>query len=161
MKSEFIVQPRRSIGPISIGMNRASVRDVLGMPSYVEAAYVRWGIQFRDKDCYFDSAFQIRYDQSGRVEDIQASSDDALVVSFDGCDVHRSEVEEVVSVVSRHSDFDRTEREFPHTYWFPKLGLALWRQKPDSRHFDTINITGPDEKEEGEPGATDNPDDAQ
>ncbi len=147
MRPQFEVIPGKSLGPISLAMTRDAVRAVLGTPSYVEAAYERWGISFPDKDCYSDAALQIRYSASGRVEDIQASSHDDFVVLFDGCDVHASTVEKIAAVVSCRGSLDRTTREFPHTYWYPSLGIALWRERSDSDRFDTINLTLPEKKE--------------
>ena len=54
--TDFRVIPHEAIGPARLGMTREEIRAVLGVPSYVEAAYVKWNISFPDKDCFFNNA---------------------------------------------------------------------------------------------------------
>ena len=88
---QFNVIPHRSIGPIKLGMTRQQVRELLGEPSAVQVAHEKWGIQFPDKDYFFNNAFQVSYDADLHAELIEAAADPAYRVTFDGIPVHDSE----------------------------------------------------------------------
>ena len=154
MKTEFPVVPPHSIGDLRLGMSRDEVHALLGAPEHVERAYERWGLQFPEKDSYFESCLQIRYDKEMRVEDIQASASDRFVVTFASVPVHSSTVEEISEVIDDRSPLDEGGREFPWTYSFPEIGVSLWRQHLDKNHFDTINLRKPWKR--SEPGARPN-----
>ena len=143
MKVEYHVVPLVGIGPIRFGMSRSEVRATFGTPEYVEHAHERFGIHFPEKDCFFESCPQVRYDEKEEVEDIQFSGHPAFTVLFDSVPVHDSKVEAVAHAVSERAELDRRDSEFPYTYSFPRIGLSLWRESLDKTRFDTINLVLP------------------
>ena len=138
---EFNVIPHRSIGPIELGMPRQQIRALLGEPSAVQVAHEKWGIQFPDKDSFYNNAFQVSYDSDLNADFIEASADSAFRVTFDGIPVHDSEPSLVVNAISKHASVDREEREYPLNMWFPDLHLNLYREHSEHDKFDTIGIS--------------------
>lgn len=147
MKPEYAVNPGRSIGPILLGMPRAEVRAILGEPDYVEAAHERWGIEFPDKDCFFESCIQVRY-LDDMVDDIQLSRHSDFICTLSGIPVHDSTVEEIARVAEGISPRDQEEKEFPFIYSYPRIGLSFWREDTDKPHFDTVNLTKPNSEQD-------------
>ena len=88
---EYKVIPHKSIGPVQLGMSRNEVREILGEPSYIEDAHVKWEINFPDKDCFFNNAFQISYDANLKAEFIEISAEPDYTVTFDGISVHSAQ----------------------------------------------------------------------
>ena len=84
---EFQVIPHRSIGPIQLGMGRDEVRRILGEPSSIEAANEKWGIQWPDRDFFFNNGFQVTYDSELKAVHIEAAAESAYIVTFDGIHV--------------------------------------------------------------------------
>ena len=152
----YEVVPGLAIGPIALGMSRDEVRSKLGTPSYIEAAYRSWDIDFPDKDCFSQNCVQVRYDSYGKVEDIQVSAHESFLVTFDGVPVHDSSVETIAEAIGKKARLDMDEGEYPSVYFYPELGLSLWRESRDKVQFDTINIRKPEPKKKGEPDGTDN-----
>ncbi len=146
--NEYLVEPTIGIGPVRFGMGREEVRELLGSPNYVEAAHEKWGIQFPAKDCFFDSCIQIRYDLDEKVEDIQYSAHPSFSVVFDSIPVHDSDVDTIAKAIERSAKLNRGEREFPHVYSFPDIGLSLWREHLGKSKFDTINLRRPESESE-------------
>lgn len=143
MTRVFEVVPKVRLGPLRLGMTREDVRAILGVPEYSEAAYEQHGISFRDKDCYFDSCIQIRYDESHRVEDIQASAHPSFTVRIAGVSVLEVPPPDAASPFEALGPLNREDREFPSVYAFPSIGISFWRAVESSPVFDTINVTHP------------------
>jgi hypothetical protein len=136
----FDVIPHKSIGPIELGMTRQRIRELLGEPSAVQAAHEKWGIQFPDKDYFYNNAFQVSYDADLIADFIEAAADSAYSVTFDGIPVHDSEPTVVVDAISKHASVDQNEREYPLNLWFPDINLNLYREHSELDKFDTIGI---------------------
>jgi hypothetical protein len=132
---EFKVIPHESIGPARLGMTRDEIRGVLGTPSCVEDAHVKWDIQWPDKDYFFNNAFQVSYDADLKAEFIEVSSEPDFTVTFDGVPVHESRPEEVLAALGRHAEVDVTDSEYPLNQFFPKLDVALYREHSEQDHF--------------------------
>ena len=140
---EFNVIPHKSIGPIELGMTRKRIRELLGEPSAVQSAHEKWGIQFPDKDYFYNNAFQVSYDANLNADLIEAAADSAYNVTFDGIPVHDSEPSLVVDAISKHATVDQNEREYPLNLWFPDIRLNLYREHSEHDKFDTIGISRP------------------
>ncbi|MCA9030342.1 MAG: hypothetical protein KDA66_06000 [Planctomycetaceae bacterium] len=138
---QFNVIPRKSIGPVELGMTRQQIRGLLGEPSAVQVAYEKWGIEFPDKDFFYNNAFQVSYDSGLHADFIEAAADPAYRVTFDGIPVHDSEPSLLVDAISKHASIDREEREYPLNLWFPDIGLNLYREHSEFDKFETIGIS--------------------
>ena len=155
---EFNVIPHEAIGPARLGMARDEVREVLGTPSHVENAHVWYDIPFPDKDCFFRNAFQVHYDADLKAEFIEASAEDAFVVTFDGVPVHESDPEDVLSAIKKHAEPDLTDPEYPLNQFFPALDLSLYREHSEEDRFDAIGISTRDYRKDGRGQPADSPD---
>ena len=138
---EFKVIPYKAIGPAKLGMTRAEIRKVLGEPSSVEEAHVKWGIEFPDKDYFFKNAFQVSYDANLKAEFIEISGEDGYIVTFDGIPVHSSPPEEVLAAIRKHAQPDESDSEYPTNQFFPDLDLSLYREHSNEDRFDAIGIS--------------------
>jgi len=143
---EFKVIPHSSIGPIRLGMVRDEVRRILGEPSSVEAAHVKWDVHWPDRDFFFNNAFQVTYDSTLKAARIEASGDSSYTVTFDGVSVHDASPQEVIEAIGRHAAVDDQHREYPTNLWFPALDVNLYREHSDVDKFDTIGISVPKPK---------------
>lgn len=140
---EFKVIPRSSIGPIQLGMARDEVRRILGEPSSVEVAHEKWGIQWPDRDFFYNNGFQVTYDSELKAVRIEAAADSAYTVTFDGIRVHEAEPQDIIDATLKHGDVDTQHREYPTNLWFPDLALNLYREHREEDKFDTIGISLP------------------
>ncbi|MBN2587390.1 MAG: hypothetical protein JXA64_07405 [Candidatus Fermentibacteraceae bacterium] len=138
---EFKVRPHESIGPARLGMTREDIRAALGIPSHIEAAHVKWGIRFPDKDCFYDNAFQVSYGGRMKAEFIEVSSRPDYTVTFDGVPVHGSPPETVVAAIRKHAEPDKADPEYPMNIFFPRLDLSLYREHSEEGRFDAISIS--------------------
>jgi hypothetical protein len=143
---EFKVIPHQSIGPAWLGMTRDEIRGVLGTPSCVEEAHVKWDIQFSNKDCFFNNTSQVSYDTDLKAEFIEASSEPDFTVTFDNVPVHESPPEKVLMAIGKHAEPDVTDSEYPVNQFFPDLGLSLYREQSEEGHFDAIGISTRDDR---------------
>lgn len=141
---EFKVIPLSSIGPITLGMTRDEVRQILGQPSSVEAAHEKWGIQWPDRDFFFNNGFQVTYDSEFKAVHIEACAESDYIVTFDGIPVHEAPPQEVIDAIGKHAEVDDQHREYPTNLWFPDLHLNLFREHGDEDKFDTIGISLPE-----------------
>ena len=128
---EFEIRPHRGFGPVLLGMHRDEVRSVLGRPTHVQEAHEKWGIQFPDRDDFFDSALQVRYDSDLRVEFIEAAPSAHFSATYQALDVHRTGAERVLKHVEKDAQPDRDDPEFPCNPIFPALDLTVYRGSED------------------------------
>jgi hypothetical protein len=127
-------------------MVREEVREILGEPSSVEDAHVKWDIHWPDRDFFFNNAFQVTYGSGLKAVHIEVSADSSYKVTFDGVPVHDSPPQEVMEVIEKHAAVDDKHREYPTNLWFPTLDLNLYREHSDEDKFDTIGISIPKPK---------------
>ena len=149
---EYAVLAPGAIGNLTLGMSRDEVRRLLGEPGYTEAAHEKWGLSFPEKDCFFKSCLQVRYDAELRSEDIQFSASHHFVVTFDSVPVLESTAAEIARVIETQCPVDRRGKAFPVIYSYPELGVSLWREGKDDEYFVTINLTEPWPRTDGSPG---------
>jgi hypothetical protein len=140
---EFKVIPHSSIGPIQLGMVRDEVRQILGEPSSVEVAHVKWDIPWPDRDFFFNNAFQVTYDSTLKAVHIEASADSSYTITFDGVSVHDASPQEVIEAIRKYAAVDDQHREYPKNLRFPALDVNLYREHSDVDKFDTIGINVP------------------
>lgn len=140
MRREFSIIPKKSIGPVLLGMERGEVITILGQPEYSEEAHEKWGIRFPRKDCFFESCLQIRYSEEEKVCDIQASKSSDFIATLEGISVHDSTVSEIASVTEKLGPLNKDIKEYPYIFSYPQLGVSYWRADKDQRYFDTINL---------------------
>jgi hypothetical protein len=95
------------------------------------------------------SAFQIEYDQNGRVVFIQLARRDDWTVLLEGFDVFRTSAEEVVRRIGAIVPYNpsHNRREPGYSFTFPSIGLSFWRQvlpespdDEDGRYFDAAAV---------------------
>ena len=102
----YQVIPHNSIGPVRLGMSRDEIRSLMGKPSAVQEAHERWGIEFPDMDMFIDNAFQVEYDEAMNAVFIEVSKHDSYRIEFDGLDVHRDSLNDVICSLRRLDEPD-------------------------------------------------------
>ncbi len=119
---QFEIKPLEGIGPIQFGQTRDAVQ--VAMAELGETEIQRLG---KSRESFFGAAFQVHYDESGKVEFIETASSTAFEVLFNGKVLHEMEADEAVEFVSQYADVDTEESEIPNGYQFPSIELSLWR----------------------------------
>jgi len=139
--TEFEIRPLVGIGPILFGMMRqevdAAMRDLGGGEPHPKCPAC---------NTFFNSSFQVHYDDKNRVEFIETAAHEAFRVLLAGRVLHEMLAEDAAAAASGTSQ-GRWE-EARHTYIVPSSELALWRAvtpeaNPDSddqrgRRFDVV-----------------------
>jgi len=133
-------------------MCRDEVRQILGQPSSAEAAHEQWGIQWPDRDFFFNNGFQVTYDSEFKAVHIEACGEPDYTVTFDGIPVRDSPPQEVIDAIQKHAEVDDQYSEHPTCLWFPEIRLNLYREHSDEDKFDTIGISPPESKGDGAAG---------
>ncbi|MEZ4839543.1 hypothetical protein [Flavobacterium sp.] len=122
---------------IHFGMDRETVRSILGTPFHTEEASV---FEFDDikidnpaKDTYFENEFQIHYDANLQVEYLEFHGNEAehLNVFLDDVNVFKTPVPELIEKVKSayQTDYDHSNEELPYSFIFKQLDLSFWRQE--------------------------------
>lgn len=135
----YKIIPHKGVGSIDLGMTRSEVHSILGVPQS----------SFGIREIFLDG-FAVDYDENGCVEFIELSKSHEFCATFDGVCLHETLADEVVALVSKYADDDKTDPEIGYSYTFPKLQLSLWRgtlpdegqdaNDPDGRYFETVAI---------------------
>jgi hypothetical protein len=138
----FTMQPLVGVGPINFGMTRSEVRGTLanlGQPKAV--------LRSPNTDCFFQNAFQVSYDDDGRVEFIETAASSEFRVILHGHSLHEIPATDAIRLVSQFAECDRNDPEKGYSYIFPALQLSLWRpvlpSDPDDsegRHFLAVGL---------------------
>ena len=138
----FTMQPLVGIGPIKFGMTRSEVQDILADLGQPKAR-----LRPPNTDCFFRSAFQVSYDENGRVEFIETAASNDFRVLFHSFSLHGMTAEDAVRLVAQFAEYDRDHPERGYSYIFPALQLSLWRpvlpSGPDDiqgRHFEAVGL---------------------
>lgn len=146
---QFEIKPHVGIGPIEFGQTRDAVQTA--MAQLGEAKLKR---SDDSREGYFNGAFQVNYDDSGKVEFIETASSRDFEVLFHGEALHDMEADAAVEFVSQFADFDAEEEEIPYSYQFPAIDLSLWRgtlpldendedydeEDEDGRYFEAVGL---------------------
>jgi hypothetical protein len=132
----FTIQPHQGAFPLTLGMSRPEVHELLGKPGSVS----------RNIEWFFENGLQIEYKQ-GRTVFIQVSRGCGLTARYKGVDLLKLPATKAVALVSKEADYDGEHWELGYTYRFPKLALTLWRpvmpsnsKDPNGRYFDTVAV---------------------
>ena len=137
MLKKIKIVPHSGVNEIHFGMDRESVRSILGTPFNSEEASV---FEFDDikinnpaKDNYFENELQICYDTNLQVEYIECYGNETeyLEVFLDDTNIFRTSVPELPEIVKSgyQADYDDTNEELPYSYIFRQLDLSFWRQE--------------------------------
>lgn len=146
MMDDLIIEPKRGIGLLSLGMTVDEVEECINAYSnkYLKEYHIH---------DYFRYAFRVDYSTDGKVSFIEILSDlkNEFNCLFNGIDVFNTKAEELVSSIDQISPYDRNHRELGFTYAFPELGLSLWRSrifKDEDRNQDWYKEMCPENQED-------------
>lgn len=128
-----------------LGSTRAESRTAMGLQPHT---FRKFRSDAFDTDAYYQSSFQVYFDSAERVEYIELSrGQSSFGARYKGVDVFASRTDDVIALITRDAVVDESNPEFPYSYVFPSLELALWRSSlPDApddvsgHYFDTIGI---------------------
>lgn len=134
----FEIKPLVGIGPVRLGMTREESRRAMGR---TPDSFQKSPTDPPTTDAYFESAFQVFFDEHDRVEYIELSGPAApFAALYRGKDVHRASGKDVVALVSKDGAYDPDDPELGSAYLFPSLELSLWRPEADEPFFATVGI---------------------
>jgi hypothetical protein len=135
----FDIVPHRGIGPITFGMTRDEVRDILGPPEHTQ-----------DERDWFLKGFGVDFDDTAVVEFIELANSPEFVGLYRGKSLHEMDADDAVAFVALDSPFDQDLPDLGHSYVFPELQLSLWRptvpapgqspDDPDGRRFHAVGV---------------------
>ncbi|MED1781989.1 hypothetical protein P4V43_09190 [Brevibacillus fortis] len=121
----IIVEPRKGIGQITLGMTREEVRK------YAEANGLRLFNPRKDSTAVQSVGdFKVEYDSKDRVIFIELSSfkgDHDITCLLMDINVFETKAEDLVERIDKISPYDRNDWELGYSYTFHELGLAFWR----------------------------------
>jgi hypothetical protein len=133
----YPVLPLIGIGPVRLEMTREDARRAMGRPPDP----VQKSADGALTDAYFDSAFQVFFDNRDRVEYIEVSGPGQDVAAlYLGMDVHRTGAADLVKRIVKDAPYDPDDPELGWSYLFPSLELSLWRPTAEEPFFATIGI---------------------
>ncbi|MDN4600737.1 hypothetical protein P5G61_05830 [Paenibacillus sp. F6_3S_P_1C] len=118
---ELIIEPGIGIGKLKLGMNKSEVDEVI---QYYVNEYEKGTSYFN----FFENAFKVEYDSSGKVKFIEIVSE---FKNFFNCtchnlDVFNTKANELVQNLNRISEYEE-ETNGETQYIFTNIGLSLWR----------------------------------
>jgi hypothetical protein len=134
----YAVLPLIGIGPVRLKMTREESRRAMGRPpDPVQKSSADGALT----DAYFDSAFQVFFDDRDLVEYIEVSGPGPDIAAlYLGKDAHRTEAAELVKRIVANAPYDPDDPELGWSYLFPSLELSLWRPTAEEPYFATIGI---------------------
>lgn len=144
--TSFDVTPLVGIGPVSLGMDRQRVRQVMGGPF---SSFGKTQADAPLTDAFLESAFQVFYDGADRAEFIELSRGGPFAAIYKGVSVFETSAEELVTIVSQDADLDRNRPEQGYSFIFPRLELSLWRQSLPGTEDDADEEVYEDDEEPG------------
>jgi hypothetical protein len=118
---QFDIEPHRGIGPVSFGMSREEVAATLermggGQPEGKSSS----------TDCYFRNAFQVSFDEAGKADFMEVSTNVEHVFAFRGLDVFDVPGSELLNFLQEFDQPDPELSQSGYSYTFPGLILTLW-----------------------------------
>lgn len=117
----FAIEPHRGIGPVSFGMDRASVARAMA-----ECGGGRPVGRNAKTDCFLENAFQVSFGDDEKADFIEVCSSIAADVRFDGRDVFDLHADELLGLIRAHESEDPELSEPDDSYTFSGLILTLW-----------------------------------
>ena len=140
----YEVIPHVGVGPVRLNMPRAQCRAAMVEPPRVFRKTLDSAVT---TDAWHRSSFQVFYDAAERVEYIELSKAPDVEPTVDGVAVLRVSAEEAVEHIGRIAAFDGSDPEWPYSYVFQGLDLALWRptlpedaDDAEGRTFSTVGV---------------------
>lgn len=117
----LIIEPG-AIGTIKLGMTKIEV----------EACYQEYITKYQKEyhtTNYIKNAFRVNFDANERVDFIEISSSlkDDFNCLFKNIDVFNTKADDLVNLIDKFAAYDRNHKELGYTYFFPAIGLSLWR----------------------------------
>jgi hypothetical protein len=118
---QFVIEPRRGIGPIAFGMGREEVAAAIskiGGGSPVSRS--------KETDCFFHNAFQVSFGDAGRADFIELASALSAEVVLADYDVFDIPADELLALIQEYDEPDPELSRPPDSYVFSELILTLW-----------------------------------
>ena len=128
----YKIKPGISIGPIQIGMGANEVMELWGKPQSIHGN--RW--------MYHDGFF-IDYGEYNKVEFIEIGKSNKYSIVLDGHDLHKTNANKAIEIVSKFDDYDRNESDLGFGYVFKKIQISLWRGSIEMEFFEAIGQAAP------------------
>jgi len=140
----FEVVPLKGVGPVLLKMGREESRAAMGIQpetfrKTVDSAMLT--------DSYYDSAFQVFFDDRDEVEYIELSSGGPISAIYKGISLFEIAAADLVEFLANDAPYDRNDPELGYSYIFPNLELSLWRpvlpendEDEEGQYFSTVGI---------------------
>ncbi|WP_034328788.1 hypothetical protein [Alkaliphilus transvaalensis] len=121
---DLIIEPKLGIGKITLGMSMKEVEACI-------AYYSKKHLGVDDDKNAIASSLQVAYDPEGKVNFIHLDSRITKYFNclFRGVDVFSTKVDLLVKMIDEISPYDRNHPELGCTFYFPEIGLGLWRPR--------------------------------
>lgn len=136
---EYKIEPHIGVGAVRLGTTREQVYSILGEPQ-----------SSHNSRETFLNGFMVDFDSNGIVEFIELVKSPQFRTIFEGVCLHEILAEDAILHVSQYDSYDEKNSELGYSYFFPNLGLSLWRgtlpddgqdaNDPDGRYFETVAI---------------------
>ena len=142
MLHTYEILPRRSAGPVHLGMSREEARVAMGGPP--QKSFPKRPHYPVEIDSYHEASFRIFYDgDEPKVNYVEMSAKGEVDAVFRGVHVFQTKASELIAIVSETDHFDDQDPELGYSYIFPTLDLAFWRpmlpdDEPDCEFFQAV-----------------------
>ena len=143
MHPKFEVIPKIGVGPVKLGVTRASVIESMGVEP---KSFMKSPMSAHPTDSFFDAGFQIFYDgEPPKVESIELSRGCGFEICFSGCKILDFPVQDALIKLESITGYKPETEDHGYSYEIPELGLWVWRQSneendDESLYFATIGV---------------------
>jgi len=131
------IKPLEGVGKVKFGMSSHEISEIL---SKTPSKFYRIIGLEPQTDAYFNSSFQIDYNNKGECVFIEISSNKNYDVLFNGINVFKTNAQDLIKITSKVEDYDHNHPELGFSYIFLKLELSLWRERDRDKYFTTIGV---------------------
>ena len=146
--TRYSLEPLIGVRPVLLGMTRAESRKQMGATPVSFKKAPRLFPNKPEVDAYHGNAFQLFFDENGRVEFIELSKSPDLSVNYYGTDVFALRADDLVALISRDAAFDPNVPDLGYSYIFPLLEMSVWRPtipdtevtNPERATFATVGV---------------------
>ncbi|MCX6765117.1 MAG: hypothetical protein NT148_01080 [Candidatus Nealsonbacteria bacterium] len=121
-------------------MPRSEVIRILGESKYHKSAETKYGIEFQEKDFYYDNSFQILYNKNSIVEFVEAGKNEEIVYEIFGKNIFELSWKDLIRLLEEKSEETIKKYEEITNPVFLKLDIGLYREDNSSRYADSIGI---------------------
>lgn len=126
---KFAIEPHRGIGPVSFGMSRSEVEDVMD-----RIGGGRAHARGKETDCYFENVFQISFSSGSSADFIEVANNVTLTFTFHGHDIFDIPADVLLDLIQDFDEADPALSRPPYDYIFPNLILTLWDRDEQYDH---------------------------